>query len=150
MIFVDARTGRPIATHPTRLASVAAIETGGLEAIAIVIAHTIEMSVETSPGIGIANGTVIANGLGIDRHSLIVDRSQDLNVGVLLGIVLALPIASKIAYPQMNVLSTRTHIGSTRRQKLKPMPTSERVSPFLLDRQPALTPLKRLTRRSLE
>ena len=113
MIFVDARTGRPIATLQTRHVSAAAIvlltATVGIEATAIVIAHTIEISAETSPKIGIANGPATANGLVIDRHSLIVDRSQDLNVGVLLGIVLALPIASKIAYPNERPLDPDTY-----------------------------------------
>ena len=143
MTFVDARAGRPIATLPTRLVTVVGndrlMEIVGIGATAMAIVHKIAVAAAISPEI------VIANGLTIDRHLLIVGRTRALKTGVPLGIDPVLLIVSRLAQLQVNVLSTQKYINSTRRQRLKPMPKSERVSPSLLHRQLGSTPLKRLT-----
>jgi hypothetical protein len=117
------------------------MEIDGIGVTAMAIVHKIAVAAEISPEI------VIANGLVIDRHLLIVGMTRALKTGVPLGIDPVLLIVSRIALLQVNVLSTQKHINSTRRQKLKPMPKSERVSPSLLHRQLGSTPLKRLTGR---
>jgi hypothetical protein len=81
----------------------------------------------------------------IDRHFQIVGKTRVFQIEVSLGIDPVLLIVSRLALLQVNVLSIQKLINSTRRQRLKPMPTSERVSPSLLHRQLGSTPPRRST-----
>ena len=143
MTLADARAGRPIVTLPTRLVPVVGndrqMEIDGIGVTAMAIVHMIAGATAINPGIAIATDLVI------DRHLQIVGKTRVFQIGGSLGIDPALLIVSRLALLQVNVLSIQKLINSTRRQRLKPMPTSERVSPSLLHRQLGSTPPRRST-----